>query len=218
MRGALAPITVSAMRHLSVHGVTTLSSMKAALPGLEAKTMNNLVMLGHVTRDPAGLAITPKGRKRLDQIDNPGLYLQPRKQFTEPARAAQLSPLEMEAAIEVELTNAGHRLTLPVLARRLDQPLHLVRPAITLMCQKGRAQSHPSKPLRYSLAEDRTSTPVSRSPSSHPTGYTCPELARNPGIQPERFAAFALPSRMGDRLHYPDGRVEPFPKMREVVA
>ena len=37
--------------------------------------------------------------------------------------------------------------------------------------------------------------------------YTCPELKRNPGICASRFAAFDLPSRVGHRLFWPDGRI-----------
>jgi len=38
--------------------------------------------------------------------------------------------------------------------------------------------------------------------------YTGPELRRPAGVDAARFAAFALPSRQGTRLYYPDGRVE----------
>lgn len=48
-------------------------------------------------------------------------------------------------------------------------------------------------------------------PSSRPNGYPCPELERPAGVTAERFVAFALPSRVGNWLHYPDGRREPFP-------
>ena len=44
--------------------------------------------------------------------------------------------------------------------------------------------------------------------------YQGTELQPTPGIGPERFAAYALPSRIGDWLHYPDGRVERMPSLR----
>lgn len=44
--------------------------------------------------------------------------------------------------------------------------------------------------------------------------YQGTELLRNPGVPAERFRAFDLPSRMNDNLHYPDGRVLPFPYPR----
>lgn len=41
--------------------------------------------------------------------------------------------------------------------------------------------------------------------------YQGTELHPDPGMPAGRMYAFTLPSRMGDRLHYPDGRVLPFP-------
>lgn len=38
--------------------------------------------------------------------------------------------------------------------------------------------------------------------------YDGQELRTNPGIPPERMLAYSLPSRVGNRLHYPGGRVE----------
>lgn len=43
-------------------------------------------------------------------------------------------------------------------------------------------------------------------PSNKP--YVGKELLPPPGTDPRRLIAFTLPSRIGDRLHYPDGRIE----------
>jgi len=45
--------------------------------------------------------------------------------------------------------------------------------------------------------------------------YQGAELRQNPGMLPGRMHAYSLPSRVGGRLYYPDGRVERFPGSEE---
>lgn len=59
-------------------------------------------------------------------------------------------------------------------------------------------------------AETSMRAPISNANSSET--YQGTELARNPGVPASRFAAFDLPSRVGNRLHFPDGRIEEVPQ------
>lgn len=66
---------------------------------------------------------------------------------------------------------------------------------------------------RYEMTMPDSANTTPAQPTSVPTwaadsnAYTCPELKRNPGVPAARFTAYALPSRVGHRLHYPDGRI-----------
>ena len=64
------------------------------------------------------------------------------------------------------------------------------------------AISKPRCGTRTSMAAPRT---VVNSTSRTP--YECLELIQPVGIPPGRFAAFALPGRVGNTLRWPDGRV-----------
>lgn len=46
-----------------------------------------------------------------------------------------------------------------------------------------------------------------RRPYTSKDHYHCPELRPDPSILPSRMVAHQLPSRVGDKLYWPDGRV-----------
>ena len=66
-------------------------------------------------------------------------------------------------------------------------------------------------PAERAERETQLSRPKPERGTNNTGSYLCPELERTAGIPEDRFAAFQLPSRRGDLLHYPDGRIEPFP-------
>jgi len=60
--------------------------------------------------------------------------------------------------------------------------------------------------VRYRLPAQIAAVRTITRASSHGT-YQGEELLPAPGIPAGRFAAFAMPSRIGDRLHHPGGKV-----------
>lgn len=78
-----------------------------------------------------------------------------------------------------------------------------------IVCTNGR---FPESKLAHIVPVERY-MPVMTPPRQLPFAgtYDGAELKPLPGLTADRFAAFALPSRIGNSLHYPDGRVEKFP-------
>ena len=74
-----------------------------------------------------------------------------------------------------------------------------------IVCTAG---SFPKSKLAHIVTVEKY-TPVMTPPRQLPFAgtYDGADLKPNPGIAPERFAAFALPSRIGNSLHFPDGTI-----------
>ena len=209
------PITFNALQLLQIHGISSITSMRQHLAELTGKTMNNLVQMGYALRTTEGYGITSKGRERLRKGLNPEPG-QPPQATAAPAAPAMLSNAEIEHRIIDVLRRATRPVLLTDICRRAKLTENLVRPTLTVLVQIGRVETSLSTG-KYRLAKSKYITAASA--PRHMGGprttldsrdYTCPELQRTPGMPAERFAAFELPSRMGNRLHWPDGRITPF--------
>lgn len=215
-------ITLSALRHLRMHGTSTLAQLKTTLPGLQSKTVQNLAQLGYALRTEAGYQITGKGKARLQQVDEPSAPPPPAAEVD----VSGVSVAQTEQRLLDTLRRATSPITLQEIGARTGLPLNILRPCLTTLVQAGTVAGSTSKPSRYRLREamqQAGAAVAARRRVQTVNGalvggdYHGQELLRNPGIGPERFTAFELPSRVGDRLYYPDGRVLPMPNMREVA-
>lgn len=121
-------------------------------------------------------------------------------------KAGMRSVEQTTAAIIDTLRRAPDSITLPEICRRAKLSEPVARPAITVMVKDQTVLVSPTKPPLYRLPKSFAATP--RHVRVVEGLYQGNELQRNVGIDPARLAAFALPSRVGNRLHYPDGRVE----------
>lgn len=96
------------------------------------------------------------------------------------------------------------------IAAELCAPHDKVRHALSVILRQGGMENVGTeyKALYRSLAKPAPSVALPNTRSIHERGtYQGEDLLPAPGIPAGRFAAFRLPSRHGDRLHHPGGKV-----------
>jgi hypothetical protein len=124
-------------------------------------------------------------------------------------KTAMQSNAQIQRGILDTLRRSTAPITLPEVADRMGQKSAIIRPTMGAMVATGEILASHSKPTHYRLPTANAAARRDITNSQASGSYSGAELQRNPGIPPERYAAFAMPSRVGDRLHFPDGRVEP---------
>lgn len=115
--------------------------------------------------------------------------------------------VETEASVINAIKHSEGGMTLAQLTARLSLPRALLRTALASIVLSGRLQGTGSAgSVRYRLPAQIAAARTITRTNGHGT-YQGEELQPAPGIPAERFAAFAMPSRIGDRLHHPGGKV-----------
>lgn len=112
---------------------------------------------------------------------------------------------EQRVLLAVRASKGGMGLT--QLAKHLKLPRATLRTTVAALALTNRLHAvGEGEQLRYRVrAQPTEAAPCGIAyPSCH---YAGTELQRQPGIPAARFAAFAMPSRVGERLYFPGGRV-----------
>lgn len=113
---------------------------------------------------------------------------------------------QTQDAIVDTLRRAGEPISAPELFRRMGMDGALSRNTLATLVMHQTVLAGPTKPALYRLPSRTVAGP--RHVHKVSGIYDGAELRRNVAIDPARLEAFKLPSRVGNRLHYPDGRVE----------
>ncbi|MGE3346086.1 MAG: hypothetical protein AB7I35_01485 [Ramlibacter sp.] len=185
----LAADAMGMLRHIEVHGPRTRAEVAKGCTGNDtSKTLANLSQLGYVAADhttrPATYGLTSKARRVLGEAQAQG-------QAPGPA-IAQTAPTPARAAPQPMPKPAPRQAKAPAAAaappRARKQPTPRTMAAVQHLVLRPWAMGGQA----------------AGEPKAH--AYTGQET-RRPSLRPGSMAAFSLPSRMGDRLHYRDGLV-----------
>jgi hypothetical protein len=127
----------------------------------------------------------------------------------------QLTELQRRC-IEV-IDRMGCDVKVTQVAEAVGGKLERVREELRALCGLGLVSMTKGAGGRYTVSTRRAAEPKERADVARARTcvnalsvgtYNGADLRPLPGLHPSRLEAFSLPSRIGNRLHYPDGRVE----------